>query len=638
MIIKAICLLLIVPLLASSQTVKFPLSFLVFTEGSDVESYSHATLDTLARFLHMTGAAIEVGGHTDNVGSPAAKQILSEARAKKVCDYLTLKHRIPAQKLTPLGYGAGKPIATNLTEAGRRKNNRIEIKVVSPILSARFTHLSGDVLIQKPGLSDWTAAMRDMPITVWDQIQTKAGSRAGIDFGKSGKVLISPNSDLMLTGFSEPPEGISLRLAAGKLTVRQGAESIKLATPNLSLVCRDAELVLESTPYYADLISVWKGAATLYSGQDSLIISAGFGVRCMTGYAPGQLIALSSPPHLDSLTAVKVFNFAPGRVSPFEFSFLKPTTGQAHVVFARDHDITEILHDIITNDEFCSIPAVDIPVLFMALSLIDTIGLENRPVVHYFTISKATGPRLNITKIEITREKNGIIAFLEGETDADGVLRINNEPVKPGKDGRFSLRVRFKPQTSHIVLSATDRAGQTTIRKIPLARPARLVLSAVGGASDLVGGNFISFITSEIGIIAGVGIAHRLGPDLYASLFMSQSKVAAREMYEGIDEDRYGASTSITGLGLRYFLLPNLYCGVDAGGALWKSFRDDQVSGWGVDPCFGMLIGVDRNVTRKLKLLAELNAFYIFNKTQANLGSNVYYIAPRLCGGSSFSF
>ena len=71
---------------------------------------------------------VEVGGHTDSIGSDAYNQKLSERRAHTVAE--ELEHDgISASRLTERGYGKRKPIADNKTEAGRARNRRVELVV-----------------------------------------------------------------------------------------------------------------------------------------------------------------------------------------------------------------------------------------------------------------------------------------------------------------------------------------------------------------------------------------------------------------------------------------------------------------------------------------------------------------------------
>jgi outer membrane protein OmpA-like peptidoglycan-associated protein len=69
---------------------------------------------------------VEIQGHTDNVGSDAYNQKLSEARSHSVVAWL-VQLGIAANRLTATGYGKTRPVATNDTDEGRAKNRRVEI-------------------------------------------------------------------------------------------------------------------------------------------------------------------------------------------------------------------------------------------------------------------------------------------------------------------------------------------------------------------------------------------------------------------------------------------------------------------------------------------------------------------------------
>ncbi|MBL0315975.1 MAG: OmpA family protein [Flavobacteriales bacterium] len=72
---------------------------------------------------------MEIGGHTDNVGSDEANMTLSNNRAASVVEFL-VKHGIEASRLSSKGYGETLPVATNDTDEGRAKNRRTEFKIV----------------------------------------------------------------------------------------------------------------------------------------------------------------------------------------------------------------------------------------------------------------------------------------------------------------------------------------------------------------------------------------------------------------------------------------------------------------------------------------------------------------------------
>ena len=73
---------------------------------------------------------VEIGGHTDAVGSEAARQKISEKRAESVKKYLMDKFNISGDRMTTKGYGSQKPIADNKSKEGRAKNRRVEFRVI----------------------------------------------------------------------------------------------------------------------------------------------------------------------------------------------------------------------------------------------------------------------------------------------------------------------------------------------------------------------------------------------------------------------------------------------------------------------------------------------------------------------------
>jgi OmpA-OmpF porin, OOP family len=75
--------------------------------------------------------AVEVSGHTSNEGDQDRNLELSLRRAQAVKEYL-VKRGIPEGRILTVGHGADSPVADNLTEDGRRKNRRIEFRILKP--------------------------------------------------------------------------------------------------------------------------------------------------------------------------------------------------------------------------------------------------------------------------------------------------------------------------------------------------------------------------------------------------------------------------------------------------------------------------------------------------------------------------
>lgn len=97
------------------------------TGRATIRPDSAQTLDDAAAALRTLPAMkVEVGGHTDNTGTPETNQKLSQERAQAVMAAL-VQRGIAADRMTAKGYGQTTPIADNRTEEGRAKNRRVEL-------------------------------------------------------------------------------------------------------------------------------------------------------------------------------------------------------------------------------------------------------------------------------------------------------------------------------------------------------------------------------------------------------------------------------------------------------------------------------------------------------------------------------
>ncbi len=77
---------------------------------------------------HPENERIEVQGHADDSGTAEFNKQLSQARAQAVKNWL-VKRGIDPKRLSPVGYGSTRPVATNQSEAGRQKNRRVQFVI-----------------------------------------------------------------------------------------------------------------------------------------------------------------------------------------------------------------------------------------------------------------------------------------------------------------------------------------------------------------------------------------------------------------------------------------------------------------------------------------------------------------------------
>ncbi len=97
------------------------------TNKSDIKPRYEEDLKVLGAFLQeFPKAKGEISGHTDNVGSKALNEKLSQLRAESVKKYVVEKFGIAPERIDAKGYGFAKPVASNKTKADRALNRRIE--------------------------------------------------------------------------------------------------------------------------------------------------------------------------------------------------------------------------------------------------------------------------------------------------------------------------------------------------------------------------------------------------------------------------------------------------------------------------------------------------------------------------------
>lgn len=113
----------------------------LFDSGkAKIKSGAFGGLDKVARILQENVPQLNIGieGHTDNVPIKSSgwksNWELSTARALSVLHYLVDEKDISPDRVSAIGYGEYKPVASNDTKEGRQLNRRVEI-VILPTLT-----------------------------------------------------------------------------------------------------------------------------------------------------------------------------------------------------------------------------------------------------------------------------------------------------------------------------------------------------------------------------------------------------------------------------------------------------------------------------------------------------------------------
>jgi len=114
---------------ANGCEVSYKLKINFDTNKADIKAEYNDEISKFVLFMNTFPAyKAEIGGHTDNVGDAAANKKLSSQRANSVKERF-VKEGVTADRMTAVGYGEEKPVASNDTVEGRDENRRIEVNL-----------------------------------------------------------------------------------------------------------------------------------------------------------------------------------------------------------------------------------------------------------------------------------------------------------------------------------------------------------------------------------------------------------------------------------------------------------------------------------------------------------------------------
>ncbi len=117
---------------------------ILFSSGkATIKQDASPVLDKVARVLNENVPDLNVGieGHTDNVPIKASgwksNWELSTSRALSVLHYLVEEKDVSPDRISAIGYGEYRPVASNDTSEGRQENRRVEIVILPKITKAK---------------------------------------------------------------------------------------------------------------------------------------------------------------------------------------------------------------------------------------------------------------------------------------------------------------------------------------------------------------------------------------------------------------------------------------------------------------------------------------------------------------------
>lgn len=253
-----------------------------FANGSAaLPAGANAELAKLADLLKGPSAAgyvFEISGHTDNRGAAELNEKLSAARAAAVSAGLE-RLGVPGERLRAKGYGMALPLSTNLSDAGRARNRRVEVRPVgtvsAPVLAQKGNLPLGGIM-PIPG-GRW-AILGDGPSYVWDLQRnvrlTEFPEGRPLFVTRNGRYMVARRIHNEVNGL-ENIEILAYDIKTGQVIARKAmsvTEGYAMSPDNSELAVANREMltvlslpelkVLRSAPY-ANRACVSRGVAWL---------------------------------------------------------------------------------------------------------------------------------------------------------------------------------------------------------------------------------------------------------------------------------------------------------------------------------------------------------------------------------------
>lgn len=109
--------------------ITFDSGILFATDSYQLQAVAKTNIESLAKILNKySDTDILIEGDTDNQGSDAYNETLSERRAQSVADFLK-GQAVAGSRISTVGLGESNPVTSNETAAGRQQNRRVEIAI-----------------------------------------------------------------------------------------------------------------------------------------------------------------------------------------------------------------------------------------------------------------------------------------------------------------------------------------------------------------------------------------------------------------------------------------------------------------------------------------------------------------------------
>jgi hypothetical protein len=420
------------------------------TGKSDFNPNFVSFVNKLGDFLKENqGLIIEVGGHTDNSGSPEINQKLSLSRAQRLKEYLVRLGGIEEDRIIAKGYSSRFPIADNNTPKGRATNRRIEIAALKNVNPAgRLTYIRRDVFTKLPDKIDFIRATINQNLYHLYRVLTREKSNANVTFQDLSKINLGPQSlmimySLLERGFQIPrKQNVHLLTGGLRTKLKELKGGLQVETPSCVVNSDSVEIQVGIDEKKMSALSVFDGKSEVKAQGKKVEVLEGFGTTVEIGKPPAPPEPLPKAPQLINPIESKIN--LPGKADTsnisVQFQWVRADIeDQYHLQIASDSQFEKILEDQTLGDNTAAL-SLGSGTYFWRVAAINKRGIEGYASQSFFAITE----QLPDLPLNITPKPRYFIKTLQhtvtvyGKTVPGTRITVKDQQFQANEQGEFS--------------------------------------------------------------------------------------------------------------------------------------------------------------------------------------------------------
>jgi len=355
---------------------------------------------------------------------------------------------------------------------------------------AYLIYLLNDVKYKKKKTVEWQKAYLNLELYNDDSVRTMAQSKANIKF-ITGEIVKLDQNTLVILRPEKPREELELFSGAVKASNAKILTEGAIIEPKLDPKLPKPDYKTKIKEDKTTLVEVYDGVVDVSAQGKTVTLTKGFGTEVKYLSPPSLPHKLPPLPEFDlgkepsnQLKELVTRDTLSLNLSQENYSKVisELKVKQYHLQIASDEEFNKIVIDEtkyirdITDFELQKYNLKE-GKYYYRVAYIDELGFESKFTTAQMFIIDKTPPNLVLTHPQENEKIIEDIILIEGQTEPDATLKINNNIISIDNDGKFRTSISAIPGRNKIVIISKDKAGNYT----EVERNVYQVKSAVGG-------------------------------------------------------------------------------------------------------------------------------------------------------------